>query len=851
MQTATLENTQPSVDSIPPEGSPQKKSLDLARHLFRAGRLAEVIELCRDLLALDRTNHEIHRLMGLAYRAGHDLESAMHCFIAATRYTPDEAINHYNVGLVLLEMERCAEAITSLRKAIQLQPCLAEAYFSLGNALIQSALPSEAVAAYQTAMKHKPAYVDASLNLATTYDHLGLWPAAVHLLEKSFAASGDVKLLLRQGELLQRKGESARAIAAYARAESLSPNDPQLLERMGELLHKTGAFPEAHEVYQRLLNLKRDKPRLFNQSGLVLQQMERLDEAIARYREAINLDSSFTDAHFNLANALMEKREREEALEHYLAATRLQPSFLAAWFNLGVVFQKLGRLKESENAYLRVVEAGEISPQLFFNLAIVHQAQHRFEEAIAGYHKVLAMEGEHVTALYNLGIALGAVGRHQEAIANFRAALAITPENAKVLNNLGLALEETGAHEEAVEAFTGAISLQPDFAEAFSNLGNSLLVQEREEEALSQYRRAITIDPSFAKGYYNLGCIAQQGNEAREAERLYRQAIALEPDLVEAHWNLSNILLLQGKLVEGFREYRWRWKRKKAVTIILPLPEWQGEARPGETILIVTEQGKGDTLQFIRYLPLVRERVGGIIVACEQSLQPLLRGMAAIDQVINKKEIGRFCDTVSCYVPLLNLPEILGTTPETIPAAVPYLHADSKRIADVAHIFAPHRSSFKVGLVWRGNPEHKNDHNRSCPAEELAPLATLKNITLFSLQMRETLPDRLPATINLAPQIKSFADTAAMMAHLDLVLSVDTAVAHLAGALGRPVWILLPFVPDWRWMLDRDDSPWYSTMRLFRQTRAKQWNEVLGRVRQELMFIGDKHLASTVTGKMP
>lgn len=226
-------------------------------------------------------------------------------------------------------------------------------------------------------------------------------------------------------------------------------------------------------------------------------------------------------------------------------------------------------------------------------------------------------------------------------------------------------------------------------------------------------------------------------------------------------------------------------------------------------------------------------------MACEQSLHELFGRIPAIDRVIFKHEIASLCKNAACYVPLLNLPDLLGASLATLPRQVPYLYPDPRRIETFNPLFADHRHQLKVGMVWRGNPGHMNDHNRSCRGEQLAPLAGLDGVSLFSLQIAEPPPAALPGIIDLAPRIRSFADTAAIMAHLDLIISVDTAVAHLAGALGRPVWTLIPFVPDWRWMLERPDTPWYPTMRLFRQSADKTWEKVIPAVREHLLRLRD------------
>ena len=828
----------PSIISDP-EGLEEK--LRQARHLLRSGRIDQARELCLHLYGLGHQDHELCRLLGLIHHTLRDLENGCLFFAEAARHAPQNPIYHYNHGMVLSEQGKTSAAIGPLQTAVRLRPDFAAAYLALGNIAMMDRRPNEAVNHYAKAIEADPACTSAYCNLAMAYTELGFWQSAVPVLEKAAAiAQQDAGILRQLGDLFHLHNRLTEAAQAYVKASGIFPDDAAILEKLGDVRAEMGEQSAAMACYHRVLTLQPANRRALNNLAMILHDLGRTDEAIGLYRQALALSTDLAEVHYNLGNALMTKGAREEALSHYQQATRLKPGYADAWFNTGVACQKLQRFADAGLAYQQVLALDPANLQALFNLALTRQARHLIDQAIADYQKVLALDPRHSTAHYNLGIALGEAGRHAEAVLSFRHSLALDPGNIKALNNLGLALHETAAYEEAASAFRQAIDVQPDFAEAYSNLGNTLLAQGRAEEAFTTFQQAIAADPAFAKAHYNLGCMLQQRNAPAAAAAMYRKAIERDPGLVEAHWNLSNVLLLQGDLVEGFSQYSWRWKRKSADVIVLPLPEWQGESRPDQTLLIITEQGKGDTLQFVRYLPLVKERVGRIIMACEESLQEILGSMPDIDRIIRKREIASLPgDAAACYVPLLNLPGLLNTSLAAMPRQIPYLFPDPRRIDTFASLFADHRHQLKVGMVWRGNPGHKNDHNRSCRGDELAPLAGLAGVSLFSLQMSETPPAALPDVIDLAPRIRSFADTAAIMAHLDLIISVDTAVAHLAGALGRPVWTLIPFVPDWRWMLERADTPWYPTMRLFRQDADKSWEKVILAVREHLLRLRD------------
>lgn len=824
----------------PPLPSPTHGGNDIAEvhRLYRLGRLEEAREQGLLLHRSAPGDLELLRLLALIHHALGEAGRGLAFLSEVSRLAPTSAADHYTLGLMLLELGHVPEAIQAFTLALAVQPDFAEANLAHGNALMLGGRPADAVAPYLKASRVPRCAHHAFCNLARAYSQLDLLPAATQALTQAAAIEPEnIETLTQLGKLLAEQGRLADAITTYQKVLHQTPDRPDIHEKTGDLHLRAGNYTAAIPCYRMVLGCQPGNLKVMNNLGLVLHLLDRTDEALAIYRQALAISDEVAETHFNLGNALMAKGRREEALDAYQTAVRRKPDYGEAWFNLGIVSQKLQRYAEAEGAYCKSLALRGPLADTFFNLALVRQAQGRLREAIDDYGEAIRLAPDHAMAHYNLGIALNEAGRHHEATSCFRAALALEPQNVKVLNNLGLALLEQELLVEAEAHLRQAISIAPTFADAHSNLGNLYLQQGREEEARDSYANAIDHDPHFAKAYYNLGCCFLQRNEPGEAVANYRKAIALQPDFVEAHWNLSNALLLQGELAEGFHEYRWRWRRKGADIVVLPLPEWRGETLPEATILVITEQGKGDTLQFVRSLSLVKKRVGKIIVACDASLHGLLAGMPEIDRTIAKNEVAAVCKECACHIPLLNLPEVLGTTLDTIPADIPYLQPDTVRVEAFRELFSSHGHRLKIGLVWRGNPGHRNDHNRSCRPEEFLSLASLEGISLFSLQLTEQPPATLPGIVDLAPHIRSFADTAALMSHLDLILTVDTATAHLAGALGRPVWTLLPFVPDWRWLLDREDTPWYPTMRLFRQSANKNWPEVIRKVREHLVLL--------------
>jgi Tfp pilus assembly protein PilF len=433
-------------------------------------------------------------------------------------------------------------------------------------------------------------------------------------------------------------------------------------------------------------------------------------------------------------------------------------------------------------------------------------------------------------ALFHRGRALQAQGRLEDAVACYRESLRLNPASAAALNNLGDALTQLGQWQEAEAVLREALRLKADFPEAHNNLGIALARLGRLPEAESHHRESLRLNPSSASAHNNLGNVLREQGKFVEGLASLEQAIRLRPDHAEAHRNRGLTLLLLGDWERGWPEYEWRRHCKEFPSPPGRLPLWDGSPLGGRTILLRAEQGLGDTLHFIRYAPLVQQRGGRVVVACQPLLLRLLSGAAGIDQLLTtESEVA-----ADVWLPLPSLPGIFGTTPTTVPALVPYLSADPTLVAAWRERWTDLRG-LKIGIVWQGNPNYSGDRWRSVRLSEFAPLAEVPNIHLFSLQMgvgREQIPPLAErfGLLDLSASLTDFMDTAAVMKNLDLVITVDTAVAHLAGALAVPVWVALPWPPEWRWLLEREDSPWYPSMRLFRQSARGNWEEVFARI---------------------
>jgi tetratricopeptide (TPR) repeat protein len=536
--------------------------------------------------------------------------------------------------------------------------------------------------------------------------------------------------------------------------------------------------------------------------------------------------------------------------------------------------QQAGNLAQAEQLYRQVLQVDPANVQALYLLGTVYQSVGRLADAVASYRQALWYKPDYVETHNHLGVALAMAGQLGEAAGHLQEAVRLAPGAAEPYSNLGIVLSMQGKPEEAMAHFQQAIRLRPDFAEAYNSLGNTLNSQHRYDEAAENCRQALRLLPAFAEAHNNLGIALKGQGKLDEAIRSYQQAIRLRAGFAEAHYNLGNVLRLQGRYAEalasydqalryrpeyaeahyqrallwlllgrfeqGWPAYEWRWRCAEFRGRRLAQPVWDGSPLAGRTILLHAEQGFGDTLQLVRYVPLVKQRGGTVVVECQAALLPLVSRLAGLDYLVAQ---GAALPGFHVQASLLSLPGIFRTTLATIPASVPYLSADPALVAHWRQELDASRA-FRIGIVWQGSFKHREDRHRSVPLTQFAPLARLEGVRLVSLQVGPAAAQVAAVAndfgvIDLGSRFDpaSFADVAAVLMSLDLVVTVDTAVAHLAGAVGVPVWVALPLAPDFRWLLERDDSPWYPSMRLFRQPRFGDWDAVFERLTAEVAKI--------------
>jgi tetratricopeptide (TPR) repeat protein len=483
-------------------------------------------------------------------------------------------------------------------------------------------------------------------------------------------------------------------------------------------------------------------------------------------------------------------------------------------------------------------------------LGVLNFQRHRLVDALRFLSQALRVNSGSADAMSNLGLALHAMGRFEEAIASYRNALQLAPDHSEILYNLANTCLEFGRIDEALSHFDAVLAKKPDHVGALVNRGNTLLRFNRPAEAIASYDDALTRMPGHPQILTNRGHALRRLDRPVEALAGFEAAIAAKSDFPEAHFEAAMTRLSLGDFEAGWKAYEWRWRTGAfaAQRRQFRVPLWLGEAPiAGRTVLLHAEQGFGDTIQFIRYAPLLTERGAKVVCEVQPELQPLLAQLQNAHDIIVMAR-GEPLPAFDLHCPLLSLPLAFGTQPATIPAAISYLAASAARLAQWRDRLPP--GGPRAGFVWSGQPSHKNDANRSIPLQRLAELFENPLAQYFSLQSHMREADRdvlrgLPNLIHLGDAFRDFADTAAVIALLDVVISVDTAVAHLAGAMGKPVVILLPHAADFRWLRGRDDTPWYRQAKLFRQPAFGDWDSVIVRLHDEL-----RQLSQATNGRM-
>ena len=644
---------------------------------------------------------------------------------------------------------------------------------------------------------------------------------------------------IERARALHQQREHEAAAALYRDIVAAFPDSAEAHYRYGNLLKDQGAFQEALEQYDRAVALKPDYAHAWCNRAVVLGFMQRLPDARASYDRAIAIDPKDAIAHCNRAMVLVALGDKEAALAGFDAAIAHDARNFTAHSGRGALLQERKQWAAALAAYDQAIAINPGDAATHYNRGTVLNGLRQFTAALGSYERAIALNPEFARAHAMRAEVLQEMGRLLAALESYDRAIALDAGDATNYNNRAVLLQKMTRLEEALAAYDHAVALRPDYAEAWFNRGTLLSEFDDTDAALGSYERALASRPNFADAHVNRGLVLEKLGQIQAARSNYEQAIAFKHDLPEAHFNRAMVALALGDFPTGWTAYEWRWRAKGGPIFRekrdFAAPLWLGKGDlAGKTILLYGEQGLGDSLLFCRYVELVAKLGPSIILEVPPPLVNVCNTLSGVAQVV---PYGSPLPDFDLQCPLMSLPLAFNTTLETIPAKVGYLHSDAKKVDDWRQRLGP-KVKPRVGLTWSGNPlvvaNRKRHFALSSFVRHLRP-----DVDYFCLQTEVVPADRdtlakTPGILQFNDSLRDFTDTAALCECMDLIISVDTSVAHLGGALGKKTWVLLPFVADWRWLLEREDSPWYPTLRLFRQKSLGDWHGVFERVSAEL-----------------
>jgi tetratricopeptide (TPR) repeat protein len=676
---------------------------------------------------------------------------------------------------------------------------------------------------------------------------------------------------VEEGTRILREARLKDAERAHAAALRRDPNNFDALHRLGFVRYEQERYPDALKLLQKALRLRPKAADALLHYGMVLRRLDRHQEALAFYDKALVVKSDYPEGWNNRGNVLLHLNRHEEALASLEKAIALRPRYAEAHFNRGNVLLGLRRFDEAITSFDQALKLNELYIKAFNNRGNALQELERFEDALASYDRALAIDPEFLDALNNRCKVLLDLKRYEEALATsdmllalkpmrgfslradallqlkrFNEALAVYDESLRLdpnsldaLNKRGLALLELKRYQDSLASYDKALVLDPNRLDLVHNRAAALAELNRFEEALASYDRVLEFDKEGVDALLNRGNVLADLERFDEAFASHEKVLAIKPDHQGALFNRGMLYLRLGQWREGWEGYEHRWDENSAKTRpALHVPEWGSESLDGRSILVHSEQGFGDSIQFIRYLEPLSRVTNHVTFFAPKQLVRLFQPFADRVRLISDLDSN---DQYDFRCALLSLPHRFQTDVTNVPNSVPYLSAEPDRVLHWRERIGT--EGFKIGICWQGNPAGKIDKGRSVPLEKFLPLARVPGVRLISLQKNYGLDQlgRLPPGMcvetlgeDFDPGPDAFIDTAAVMANLDLVVSMDTSVAHVAGGLGRPAWLILQYLPDWRWLQRRDDTPWYPTMKLFRQPKRDNWEAPVAAMAAEL-----------------
>ncbi len=630
-------------------------------------------------------------------------------------------------------------------------------------------------------------------------------------------------------------GQLPEAEQLYRQILQTDPRHAHAKYWLGVIALQSGNHPLAIDLFSDAIRLDRSQACFHTNLGEAYRASKKLDQAEACCREALRLDPTFSQAHHCLSMLQRSKSDLEAALESCRKAILHNPEYAQAYHTLGKLLRQLNDPVAAQAAYERALTCNPHCFEVLVDLATLLGQRSQWDQARRCLLRALELQPEAADVHFSLGNVETGCRDWSRAIECYETALRLNPRWAAAETRLGIALQSQGLVGAAITHYHRALQLEPGHAQAHYSMGTALCAQRRTSEAMHHFEATLHSKPDHASAHLNLGACYQECDEQERALEHYERALEIEPDAAEAHYNRGIILLKQGDLERGWPEYHWRLRAPEFPVQVFSEPLWDGRVLEDQQLLVHAEQGFGDTLHFIRYLPMVRQRCRKVVVQVQSQLVGLLT-RSGFNVVGRDEPLPPF----DCQIPMMSLPGLIGTTLANIPADVPYLSA-APELVNAWQEKLRRLTGLRVGIAWKGSAGNVHDSLRSIPLDQFEPLAEVSGVALVNLQKHEGV-EQLRDVDFVVHQLGSdwdeaagpFMDTAAVIRNLDLVITADTAVAHLAGALGVDVWVALASKADWRWLRCRDDSPWYPTMRLFRQVRAGDWSKVFARMAVQL-----------------
>lgn len=711
----------------------------------------------------------------------------------------------YIFGLIYFNTDNLRRALMWFDRALALRPAFSEALSARAIVLQRLGQPEDALQSFESLLK--------------------LWP-------------NDAEALFNMGVVLQSLGRMADALGAYENALRANPAHCEALTNRGALLERFGRLGEALACFEEIERIRpADSANWFNK-GSVLQKLGRHEDALAAYEESARRGPPDAETELNRGNVLQKLGRLEEALAAYDLSAQYRCGYPQALYNKGIALQGLGKLREALLAYDAALARDPCHYEASCNRGNVLYELGHLEDALAAFTYTLKIRPGFVPALTNRANVLLRLGRAEEAILSCSEVLRRVPEHSQSLGIQGAALHKLGYLEDALNCLDEAVRLDPAAPEIWLNRGNVLQELDRLTEAVNCYNKALHIKPHYPEALSGLGVALKEAGRIDEALIYFDEALKYKPCFPDARNNRAGALLLKGRLEEGFEDLESRWDRTNAPpkTLISGLPRWTGQDLAGQAIIVWDEQGLGDLIQFSRYVLCLVEAGADVTLFCRRNMHRLLCTLPKPVHLIDTLDTQ---DRFAFQSALMSLPFGFKTSLETIPAPVPYLHPEPGLVVKWAERIGS--EGFRIGIGWHGNKFI--NLQRSIPLPCFAPLAAIDGVRLISLMKDQAsievegkdgrfMIEGLGDDFDSGPD--SFVDCAAVMENVDLVVTSDTAIAHLAGALGKRVFLALKHVADWRWLMGRDDCPWYPTMKLFRQPEKGDWKPVFERIGNEI-----------------